>query len=80
MSISDGQVYLDRKYNDPSTRLLLSGTVSADGVVSAAGTFVPQSPQVRRVWAQLRGEIKGNEFSGQFIIARCDFTVKLRKI
>jgi hypothetical protein len=79
MSISDGQVYLDRKYNDPSNRLLLSGTVSPEGLVSAAGAFVPQSPQFHRVWAQLKGKIEANQFNGQFTIARCDFTVTLRK-
>jgi hypothetical protein len=79
MLISGGQVYLDRKFNNPNIRLLLSGTVSPEGSVSAAGATVVQSPQYMPAGAHLSGTIQGDEFSGQLAFRGCQFSVQLRK-
>jgi len=79
MSITGGQVYLDRRFNNPNIHLLLSGTVSGDGLVSASGTLVSQSGQYKPVGAHLGGNLQGNEFSGDLSIQDCALAVKLRK-
>jgi hypothetical protein len=80
MWISGGQVYLDRKYNNPDIRLLLSGTVSPEGQVSAGGTTVSKSPTYRPFSAHLHGNMEGDEFNGELSMQDCAFSAELRKI
>src|SRR3954463_13660881 len=68
MSVSGGQVYLDRKSPYSGLPLLLSGTVGPDGTISASG--VTQSAGgmtgivAQSIFASLTGKIQNGEFTG----------------
>ena len=80
MSVTDGQVYLERKSKYSGSLLLLSGTVAVDGSVSAAGS----APDIARqnivaVFYTLTGKIKENEFTGKLDARHCNYEVKMRR-
>jgi hypothetical protein len=83
MSVSGGQVYLDRKSPYSGFPLLLSGTVGADGTISASGVtqsaggltgMVPQS-----IFTSLTGKIQNGEFTGVLNARLCTWEVRLKK-
>lgn len=82
MLVMRGQVYLDRKSLNQGATLLLSGTVDADGKVSATGVTESQSgysPTPRQVIASLTGKIQNGQFIGTLDQRPCNYNVTLRK-
>jgi hypothetical protein len=79
MSISGNQVYFDRKtpYANP---LLLSGTVSSDGSVSANGVAGFEGGDRRSVtYFTLVGTITNGVFDGRLSNRYCDWKISMRK-
>jgi hypothetical protein len=81
MSVSGNQVYLERKSAFPGVApLLLSGTVSPDGSVSAAGITREQSwgPSTSIFFA-LTGKIENNQFKGELVSRFCNYSIVLKR-
>ena len=79
MSVSGSQVYLDRKSVFSGAPLLLSGTISADGSVAAAGTTPDATSPGLSVFYALTGKIENNEFTGQLGNRSCNYRVKMKR-
>ena len=79
MSISGNQVYLDRKSAFSGAPLLLSGTISADGSVTAAGVTPDQKSPGLSVFFALTGKIENNEFTGQLGNRSCNYRVQMKR-
>jgi hypothetical protein len=79
MSVSGSQVYLDRKSIAGAAPLLLSGTISADGSVSAAGITPDQKEPGRSIFFTLTGTIENSEFTGKLSNRGCFYNVKMKR-
>ena len=79
MTVSRSQIYLERKSTHSSSPLLLSGTISADGSVSAAGTTLDAMMPGRATFFALTGKIEGNEFTGSLDNRYCIYEVKMKR-
>src|SRR5260221_3774680 len=83
MSVSGGQVYLDRKSPYSGVPLLLSGTVDAGGTISASGITQSAGGLVgtvtQSVFATLTGKIQIGEFTGVLNMRFCTWEVRLKK-
>jgi hypothetical protein len=79
MTVSGSQVYLDRKSIAGAAPLLLSGTISADGSVSAAGITPDQKEPGRSIFFTLTGTIENSEFAGKLSNRSCFYNVKMKR-
>ena len=94
MLVSGDRVYLERKSAYQNDSLLLSGTISTDGSVSASGvgtraenTFSSAGPGMRaglpeyRIVYTLTGKIENNELTGTLSsrAGRCILSIKMKK-
>jgi hypothetical protein len=79
MSVSGGQIYLDRKSSFSNAPLLLSGTVSADGSVSAAGITPDDTNPGSSLFFTLTGKIENNQFTGKLDNRSCYYRVEMKR-
>jgi hypothetical protein len=79
MSVSGSQVYLDRKSAFSNAPLLLSGTVSADGSVSAAGVTPDDANPSSSLFFTLTGKIENGEFIGKLDNRFCFYRIEMKR-
>jgi len=79
MSVSGSQVYLDRKSIAGAAPLLLSGTIGADGSISAAGITPDAKDSSRSTFFTLTGTVENNEFTGKLSNRGCFYNVKMKR-